>query len=116
MGWSSWNAFGGHQSPDITLDAARALVALGLDKLGYVRVDIDGGWYDFNKPLGPYGPATPWPMRNLTDAIHALGLGVGMYVTGGFAAVYGQEAVWSRAVFTEWNFDGIKIDREMSSQ
>jgi hypothetical protein len=49
-------------------------------------------------------------MRNLTDAIHALGLEIGMYVTGGFEAVYGQEAAWARAVFTEWNFDGIKID------
>lgn len=111
LGWSSWNAFGGHQSPDIMIDMAHSLISLGLDKLGYTKIDIDGGWYDFNKPLpAGGGPETAWPMRNLTDYIHSLGIEIGMYVTGGFAAVYEQEAAWAHAVFTEWNFDGIKID------
>ena len=43
MGWSSWNAFGGKQSPDEMMAAATSLISLGLDKLGYTKVDIDGG-------------------------------------------------------------------------
>lgn len=92
------------------IDMAHAIINLGLDKLGYRKLDIDGGWQDFNKPLGPNGPETPWPMRNLTDYIHSLGLEIGMYVTGGFEAVYEHEAQWAHAVFGEWGFDGIKID------
>jgi hypothetical protein len=43
-GWSSWNAWGGHQSADIMTDTGDLLVELGLADLGYTHVDMDGGW------------------------------------------------------------------------
>ena len=116
LGWSSWNCFGGHQSPSITVAAANSLVSLGLLDLGYSQVWIDGGWTNFEKGiLNSTGfPTTSWPMREMTDAIHALGVKVGLYVTGGFPAVYGHEEAWSAVAFVDWGFDGIKIDHMCS--
>lgn len=32
------------------------------------------------------------------------------YVTGGFEAVYQQEAAWAEVMFGEWDADGVKVD------
>lgn len=91
-------------------------MSLGLSDVGYNSVWIDGGWTDFNHGiLNASGfPTTSWPMRQMTDTIHALNISVGIYVTGGFPAVYGHEEAWAAVAFGEWGFDGIKIDHMCS--
>jgi hypothetical protein len=64
MGWSSWNAWGGHQSVEIMKETGDLLVTLGLADLGYKHVDLDGGWYNFNGHLNASGyPQTGWDMK-----------------------------------------------------
>lgn len=113
MGWSSWNCFGGGQSQEKMTTIADAIVSTGLRDLGYINLAIDGGWEDFHRggppasgSKGPHG----WDFRNLSDHYHSLGLKLGMYLTGGFEAVYEQEAAWASMLFAEWNCDGLKVD------
>jgi alpha-galactosidase len=44
MGWNSWNKFGCNISEDIIRKTADAIVANGLDKVGYTYVNIDDCW------------------------------------------------------------------------
>ena len=100
MGWSSWNCFGGAQSQDKMEAVAQAIVSTGLRELGYVNLAVDGGWRSFQKggpPVpgtGYVGPAG-WNFTQLAATYHALGLKLGMYVTGGFEAVFGHEEAWA---------------------
>ena len=110
MGWSSWNAYGGHQSEQMMRDTGDQLVAKGLAKLGYVSVDMDGGWMNFQKKSIQKGDKGPWDMRGVADYLHGKGLKMGMYVTGGMAGVYRHEDVWSEVMFNEWAADSVKVD------
>ena len=78
MGWSSWNAYGGHQSEQMMRDAGDQLVAKGLAKLGYTSVDMDGGWMNFNKHGIKKGDKGPWDMRAVADYLHSKNLTMGM--------------------------------------
>ena len=60
-------------------------------------------------PRGSFGPHG-WNFTNLTAWYHSVGLKLGMYVTGGFEAVYEHEAEWAEVMFNEWNADGLKVD------
>ena len=75
---------------------------------------VDGGWRSFLKggppPKGSRGPVG-WDFVNLTSYYHANGLKLGMYVTGGFEAVYEHEAQWAEVMFKEWGADGVKVRR-----
>ena len=90
-----------------------AVVKTGLRDLGYVNLAIDGGWESFQKggppAKGSVGPRG-WNFKNLTSYYHANGLKLGMYVTGGFEAVYKHEAEWAEVMFKEWGADGVKVD------
>lgn len=115
MGWSSWNCFGGAQSQDKMETVAQAIVTTGLRDLGYVNLAVDGGWRNFQKggpPVpgtGYVGPAG-WNFTQLAATYHAMGLKLGMYVTGGFEAVFGHEDAWAKVMFGEWGTDGVKVD------
>ena len=97
-------------------EAGDLLVKYGLDKLGYTHVDMDGGWFNFARGhLNASGyPSDPWTkdggMRGLADYLHTRGLTLGMYVTGGFSAVYRHEDAWAQVMFNEWAADSVKID------
>jgi alpha-galactosidase len=110
---SSWNCFGGAQSQEKMETVAEAIVALGLRDLGYVNLAVDGGWESFQHggppPKGSVGPHG-WNFTNLTAYYHSIGLKLGMYVTGGFEAVYQKEAQWAEVMFGEWGADGVKVD------
>jgi len=44
MGWNTWNKYGCEISYDIIKSNADMIVQLGLNKLGYVYVNIDDCW------------------------------------------------------------------------
>ena len=44
MGWNSWNKFGCRVSEKLMKAQADKMVEFGLDKLGYVYVNIDDCW------------------------------------------------------------------------
>ena len=113
MGWSSWNAFHGRQSMELMRTTASAVVNAGLSDVGYRHLALDGGWTRFDRG-GPPARGTrglgDWDFRNLSDSYHAAGLTLGMYLTGGFEAVYGHELAWAEVLFLDWGADGLKVD------
>ena len=58
---------------DQMVDAANAIVKLGLRDLGYVNLAIDGGWRNFQRG-GPPASGSPgpsgWDFKNLTKYYH----------------------------------------------
>ena len=59
-----WNYYHGEISAQLIMDSATQVKKLGLDRLGYNRVNIDGGWESFAPPPPPKGkscPARPCP-------------------------------------------------------
>jgi len=84
MGWNSYNCFGVQITQDKMLRAARALIALGLDRHGWTYINMDDGWQ--GRRGGPLHALQPDPARlpdvkTMVDQIHALGLKVGLYHT-----------------------------------
>ena len=84
MGWNSYNCFGVRVTQDKALRAARAMIALGLDRHGWIYINLDDGWQ--GRRGGPLNALQADPERfpdtkAMVDAIHALGLKAGLYHT-----------------------------------
>ena len=103
LGWSTWNTFRCNVSESLVLRVADALVASGLRDRGFKYVNIDDCWMARTR-----GPRDEWRadpqkfprgMRWLADALHARGLKLGLYSSGGattcggFPGSYGHEVV-----------------------
>jgi hypothetical protein len=54
-----WNYYHGEINAQLIMDSATRLKALGLDQLGYNRINIDGGWETFTPPPPPAGQTCP---------------------------------------------------------
>jgi alpha-galactosidase len=83
MGWNSWNHYGARITADIVLENAKALVASGLADHGWTYLNIDDGWQ--GERGGPFhalqGNEKFSDVKALCDAVHGLGLKVGIYST-----------------------------------
>lgn len=123
MGWNGWVYFGEKITPEVVLAAARSLAREGLRELGYVYVQLDGGWWTTTGSPGngrdAAGRIVPDPefsdMRGLVDAIHALGLKAGIYTDAGSSGCGTQHGSGGHyesdvAQFAEWGFDYVKLD------
>jgi len=128
MGWNSWNCFAHAVTRERILEAAEAMVASGLADHGWSTVNIDDYWTvkpgsDDPTLQGPArddeGNLLPNPrfpdMRGLCDAVHALGLKIGIYSSpgpltcGGCVASHGHETKDARS-FAAWGIDYLKYD------
>jgi alpha-galactosidase len=83
MGWNSWNCWGSKVDADKVLRSARGMAASGLINHGWSYINIDDAWQ--GKRGGPFtgiqGNQKFPDMKGLCDAIHGLGLKVGIYST-----------------------------------
>jgi alpha-galactosidase len=83
MGWNSWNCWGSRVDADKVLRAARAMAASGLINHGWSYINIDDAWQ--GKRGGPFNAIQgneKFPdMKGLSDAVHRLGLKLGIYST-----------------------------------
>jgi len=84
MGWNSWNCWGGHVTQEKVMSSARAMVAAGLDQHGWTYINIDDTWQ--GERGGAFNGIQPDPKRfadikGLCDAVHGMGLKVGIYST-----------------------------------
>jgi alpha-galactosidase len=83
MGWNSWNCWGSRVDADKVLRAARAMTASGLINHGWTYINIDDAWQ--GKRDGPFNAIQgneKFPdMKGLSDAVHKLGLKLGIYST-----------------------------------
>ncbi len=84
MGWNSWNIYAGKISQALVLANAKAMVSSGLINHGWTYMNMDDVWQgkrggEFNAIMPD---STTFPdMTRLTDAIHKMGLKVGIYST-----------------------------------
>lgn len=128
MGWSSWNTYHVNISDSLIVRQADALVAKGLNKVGYRYVNIDDGYFGYRDSTGlmhPHPTRFPNGLRWVADHIHSLGLKAGIYSDAGnhtcgshydndengfWAGLYGHEKQDAQLYFNDWGFDFIKID------
>jgi len=128
MGWSSWYMAYTNISDKMVRAQAKAMVSSGLVDHGYSYINIDDGWNikpDSKDPViggaprdaaGHLRPNRNFPnMKALCDAVHKLGLKIGIYISpgpttcAGFAGSYGHEEQDARQ-FASWGFDFLKYD------
>ena len=119
MGWNSWNAFGTGNTEALTRQMADALVALGLDKLGYQYVVLDDGCYQNTRENGllvSNAERFPSGFNAMADYIHARGLKFGMYndigvklCSSAYVGTCGHEAEDAKS-YINWDIDFIKVD------
>ncbi|KAJ6076029.1 hypothetical protein N7499_008010 [Penicillium canescens] len=128
MGWNTYNHYSCSPNEKIVRSNAKALVDLGLEKLGYRYVTTDCGWtvanrlangsLTWNETLFPSGfPA-------LGEYIHDLGLLFGVYEDAGIkTCTTGIEQAGSldheeqdAATFMSWNVDSLKYDNCYSDE
>lgn len=87
MGWNTWNKYGCDINADIIKANADRIVELGLDKLGYVYVNIDDCWMledrDKDGRLQHDDAKFPGGMKVIGDYIHDKGLKFGIYSSAG---------------------------------
>ncbi|CRG83386.1 putative alpha-galactosidase D [Talaromyces islandicus] len=122
MGWNSYNHYSCSPNETIIKSNAKALVDLGLDKLGYRYVTTDCGWtvadrlangsLTWNETLFPNG------MPALGDYIHGLGLKFGVYEDAGIetcgtgipqaGSLYHEQL--DADTFAAWGADALKYD------
>jgi alpha-galactosidase len=128
MGWSSWYMAYTNISDKMIREQAEAMASSGLINHGYAYINIDDGWNIKLKSDDPVIGGEPrdaagnlrsnknFPdMKALCDAVHSLGLKIGIYISpgpatcAGYAGSYGHEEQDARQ-FAAWGFDFLKYD------
>ena len=87
MGWSSWNTYGVNISDALIRSQADAMVAKGLDAVGYDHINIDDGFFGGrNTDTGElivHPTRFPNGLKPVADYIHSKGLKAGIYSDAG---------------------------------
>jgi alpha-galactosidase len=116
MGWNSWNHFAGAVDDRVVRETAEAMVRTGMADAGYRYINIDDTWESGRDPQGNIQPNQKFPdMKALADAVHRLGLKLGIYSSpgpatcGGYEGSYGHEAQ-DAATYAAWGIDYLKYD------
>jgi alpha-galactosidase len=128
MGWSSWYMAYTNISDPMIRAQAEAMISSGLIDHGYSYINIDDGWNVKLKSDDPIlgGEARDvagnlrsnknFPdMKALCDAVHGLGLKIGIYISpgpstcAGYEGSRGHEEQDARQ-FAAWGFDFLKYD------
>ena len=117
MGWSSWNHFRCNFNQTLVEKIADAFVNLGLDKLGYEYVNVDGCWAksrDSNNVVQVDTDKFPdW--QGLINYVHSKGLKFGFYSDAGTETCLrkpgslGYEDIDART-YANWTVDYLKYD------
>jgi len=118
MGWNTWNTFACDVDEELILSTAQTLVDLGFRDAGYHYVVLDDCWSNgryANGSLRPDFTKFPSGMKHVADAVHALGMGFGMYSDAGaytcgmYAGSLGYETQ-DATTFASWGVDYLKYD------
>ena len=117
MGWNSWNHFHCDVSDQLIRDTADAIVSKGLDKHGYVYVNIDDCWAGSRASDGTIIPdpkAFP-DMAALASYVHSKGLKFGLYSDAGEKTCAGRPGSLNHEVsdantYAKWGVDYLKYD------
>lgn len=116
MGWNSWNKFAGRITDADIRSMADAMVASGMNKLGYVYINIDDTWELGRDASGNITTNKKFPdMKGLADYVHSKGLKVGIYSSPGpktcanYEGSFGHEEQDAKT-YAAWGIDYLKYD------
>ncbi|MEO6804424.1 MAG: glycoside hydrolase family 27 protein [Granulicella sp.] len=116
MGWNSWNKYHDHIDDATVRATADAMVASGMNKVGYTYVIVDEGWSSSRDKEGKITGNARFPdMKALAAYVHSKGLKIGIYsspgpqVCGGYQGSYGHEQEDAQT-FADWGYDYLKYD------
>ncbi|OQE18680.1 hypothetical protein PENSTE_c017G10134 [Penicillium steckii] len=127
MGWNSYNHYACSPNETIVKSNAKALVDLGLDKLGYRYVTIDCGWTIPDRVNG----SLTWNETNFPSGfpavgeyIHDLDLLFGVYEDAGIKSCQTDieqagslyHEAQDAALFASWKIDALKYDNCFSDE
>ena len=129
MGWSSWNTFGLNINESLIRQQASAMVSKGLNKVGYLYINIDDGYFGGrDKETGQlliHPQRFPNGLAGIVNFIHAKGLKAGIYSDAGHntcGSMFGGDEIGKGVglyqhdqqdadfFFKELGFDFIKVD------
>ena len=118
MGFNTWNRFHCDINEQLARDTADAIVDKGLDKLGYVYLNLDDCWQvsrDNNSVIVADPKTFPSGMKALADYVHEKGLLFGLYSDAGYYTCAGRpgslgyEEIDAKT-YAEWGVDYLKYD------
>jgi len=93
MGYNTWNDYRCNINANDIMVSADAIVSQGLDKLGYIYVNIDDCWAQSRSSDGTVQPdPTTFPkgMKDVADYVHSKGLKFGIYTDRGTKTCAGR--------------------------
>ncbi|MBN1844130.1 MAG: NPCBM/NEW2 domain-containing protein, partial [Sedimentisphaerales bacterium] len=106
LGWNSWNCWAGAVDAEKVMASARAMVDTGLVQHGWTYINIDDTWQgQRGGQFQAIQPNEKFPdMKALCDAVHGMGLKIGIYSTPwitSYAAYIGgssdnEDGAWSK--------------------
>uniref|UniRef100_A0A6B2L6K9 Alpha-galactosidase n=1 Tax=Arcella intermedia TaxID=1963864 RepID=A0A6B2L6K9_9EUKA len=118
MGYNTWNDFRCDISETDIKDAADAIIRQGLDKVGYVYVNMDDCWAKGRYPNGTvYPDPTTFPngIKHVADYVHSKGLKFGIYSDRGTLTCAGRPGSENyekidAQTYASWGVDYLKED------
>jgi alpha-galactosidase len=116
MGWNSWNKFAGKVDDASVRTMADAMVSSGMNKVGYVYINIDDTWELGRDAAGNILPNKKFPdMKALADYVHSKGLKLGIYSSPGPQTCAGYPGSFAHvqqdaATYAGWGIDYLKYD------
>lgn len=119
MGWNSWNVFGKNLNEQNVKETADAIVASGLQAVGFEYIVLDDFWHGGRDSATGllYADKEKFPsgLKALADYVHSKGLKFGIYSDAGtktcgeMPGSYGYEEKDAK-LFAEWGVDFLKYD------
>jgi alpha-galactosidase len=118
MGYNTWNDFRCDINEADIIASADAVVRQGLDKLGFIYVNIDDCWAkdrDSNGIIVPDPSSFPHGMKYVADYVHSKGLKFGIYTDRGTKTCAGRPGsegyeTKDAQTYASWGVDYLKED------
>ncbi len=118
MGWNSWNKFACNVSEKLIKETADAMVATGMQDVGYEYIVIDDCWQIGRDSLGfivADPERFPSGIKALADYIHSKGLKFGIYSCAGDKTCGGRPGsrgyeYQDALMYAKWGVDYLKYD------
>ncbi|MCH4147911.1 MAG: glycoside hydrolase family 27 protein [Prevotella sp.] len=118
MGWNSWNKFGCDVSEQLLMKMADAMVASGMQAVGYRYIIVDDCWQVARDSMGNIlvdKDRFPHGIKYVVDYVHSKGLKFGIYscagelTCGGRPGSRGYQYQDARQ-YAQWGVDYLKLD------
>ena len=117
MGWNSWNHFHRNINQNVIMETADAFISSGLNKFGYVYVNVDDCWAQSRDSKGMIQPdPESFPdFQGTIDHVHSKGLKFGLYSDAGTKTCAGRPGSLGHETtdantYAMWKVDYLKYD------